>query len=133
MVVGFLNHLNNLGEVSVYMRALEQILEEFIEACLKEEDSLKRGDSKTGNKQYRIIKDIRHDLKSNPNYGIEKLIPFLEHSSMNVRLHAAFCLIPVLPEQAKNVLMVVAEGRGIVAFNAQMTLSEWKKGNLKFD
>ncbi|AIF51852.1 DUF2019 domain-containing protein [Pelosinus sp. UFO1] len=115
------------------MRALEQILEEFVEACLKQEDSLKRGDSKTGNKQYRIINDIRRDLKANPKYGIEKLIPFLEHSSANVRLNTAFCLIPLLPEQARNVLAIVAAGRGAVAFNAKMTLSEWEKGNLKFD
>lgn len=115
------------------MRPLEQILEEFIEACLKEEDSLKRGDSKTGNKQYRILKDIRRDLKSNPRYGIETLIPLLENPNSNVRLNAAFCLIPILPDKAKNVLMEIAAGRGSIAFNAQMTLLEWEKGNLKFD
>lgn len=32
------------------MRPLEQILKEYIDACIKEEDSMKRGDSKTGNK-----------------------------------------------------------------------------------
>jgi len=115
------------------MRKLEQILEEYIEACLKEEDSLKRGDSKTGNKQYRIIKNITRDLRSNPNYGLEKLIPFLEHPSANVRLTTAFTLIPILPKQAKEVLQVLAAGRGTIAFNAKMTLSEWEKGNLKFD
>ncbi|MBU2702606.1 HEAT repeat protein [Sporomusaceae bacterium BoRhaA] len=115
------------------MRALEKILEEFVEACLKQEDSIKRGDSKTGNKQYRIIQGIRRDLKENPNYGLEKLIPFLEHSSANVRLTAAFTLIPILPEQAKTVLKALAIGRGTIAFNAEMTLAEWEKGNLKFD
>ena len=115
------------------MRNLELILEEYIEACLKEEDSLKRGDSKTGNKQYRIIKNIIRDLKSNPNYGLVKLNPFMEHPSSNVRLTTAFNLIPILPEQAKSVLKVLAGGRGAIAFNAKMTLSEWEKGNLKID
>ena len=115
------------------MRALEQILEEYVAACLKQEDSLNRGDSKTGNKQYRIIQDIRRDLKANSKYGIEKLIPFLDHSSANVRLTTAFCLIPILPEQVRKVLITLAAGRGSVAFNAEMTLSEWEKGNLKFD
>jgi HEAT repeat protein len=115
------------------MRALEKILEEFVEACLKQEDSIKRGDSKTVNKQYRIIQGIRSDLKKNPHYGLEKLIPFLEHPSANVRLSVAFTLIPILPERAKEVLQALAAGRGTIAFNAEMTLSEWEKGNLKFD
>ncbi len=131
MVGGFLNRLNNLG--GRIMRVLEKILEEFIGACLKQEDSIKRGDSKTGNKQYRIIQGIRRDLKENPNYGLEKLSPFLEHPSANVRLTTAFTLIPILPEQAKEVLQELAAGRGTIAFNAEMTLSEWEKGNLKFE
>ena len=84
------------------MRNLAQILEEYIDACLKEEDSFKRGDSKTGNKQYRIIENIRRDIKANPQYGLEKLTPFLDHQSANVRLNTAFILIPTLPEQAKK-------------------------------
>lgn len=116
------------------MRPIEQILKEYVEACIKQEDSLKRGDSKTGNKQYRIINVIRRDLKANPQYGIEKLTPFLEHPNANVRLTTAFCLIPIMPRQARDVLVELAAGRrGLVAFNAEMTLSEWDKGNLKFD
>jgi hypothetical protein len=42
-------------------------------------------------------------------------------------------LIPILPERAKEVLQALAAGRGTIAFNAEMTLSEWEKGNLKFD
>jgi hypothetical protein len=115
------------------MRTLEQILDEFLDACLKEEDSLSRGDAKTGNKQYRIIKKIRGNLKSNPEYGIEKLAPFLQHPSENVRLQTACSLLSIMPKQAKEVLLEVAASRGLVALNAQMTLSEWEKGNLKFD
>lgn len=115
------------------MRALDKILEEFVAACIKQEDSLEHGDSKTANKQYRIIQSIRRDLKANPLYGIEKLIPFLEHPSANVRLVAAFSLIPIIPEQAKAVLRALSAGRGLVSFSAEMILSEWEKGNLKFD
>lgn len=115
------------------LRPLDQILKEYIEACIKQEDSLHRGDSKTGNKQYRIINSIRRDLKANPQYGIETLIPFLDHPNANVRLTTAFCLIPIIPDQARAVLVELSIGRGMVAFNAEMTLSEWDKGNLKFD
>lgn len=115
------------------MRPLDQILKEYIEACIKEEESLRRGDSKTGNKQYRIINSISRDLKTNLKYGIESLIPFLDHPNANVRLTTAFFLIPIMPEQVRTVLVELSAGRGTVAFNAEMTLSEWDKGNLKFD
>lgn len=59
---------------------------------------------------------------------LKKTIPLLEHSNASVRLTTAFCLIPIMPEQARDVLVKLASGRGLVAFNAEMTLSEWDKG-----
>lgn len=115
------------------MRPLEQILNEYLEACLKEEEALTKGDSKTGNKQFRMITKIDKDLKSNPEYGIEKLVVFLDHPSDNVRYNTAYSLIPIMPEKAKAVLEEVGSKKGLVALNARMTLSEWEKGKLKFD
>ncbi|MDU4961608.1 MAG: DUF2019 domain-containing protein [Sporomusaceae bacterium] len=115
------------------MRSLEKILEEYLDACLKQEDAQKRGDAKTYNKQQRIIQEKRKNLKSNNQYGLEKLEPFLEHPSSIVRLATAYSLIPIFPDKAKQVLISLAEVRGTTGFNAKMTLSEWEKGNLKFD
>ncbi|WP_019555679.1 DUF2019 domain-containing protein [Propionispira raffinosivorans] len=115
------------------MRPLEKIIDEYIEACIKGEDAQERGDSKTYNKQQRVIQKIRKELKLNSEYGLEKLVPFFEHSNRFVRLETAISLVPIQPDRSKAVLLELSNTRGLTAFNAKMTLSEWEKGNLKFD
>lgn len=115
------------------MRDLEKILEEYLSACIKNGESLDKGDSKNANKQFRILIKIENDLKSKQEYGREKLLPYLEHPNEYVRLHTASIVIPISPEKARDVLAELAKRRGTVAFTAEMTLSEWEKGNLKFD
>lgn len=115
------------------MRSLEKILEEYLDACKKNGEYLDKGDSKTANKQFQILTKIRSDLISNEEYGLTKLLPYLEHSSEYVRLHTASILLPITPAEAKNVLLELSNKRGNVGFTAKMTLGEWEKGNLKFD
>lgn len=115
------------------MRPLEKIIDEYIEACIKGENAQERGDSKTYNKQQRVIQRIRKELKSNVEYGLEKLLPFLEHQNRFVRLETAISLVPTQPDRSKKVLLELSRNRGLTAFNAKMTLSEWEKENLKFN
>ena len=42
-------------------------------------------------------------------------------------------MITVAPERAKEVLNQLKEIRGLTGYSAEITLSEWEKGNLKFD
>lgn len=115
------------------MRPLEKIVNEYLEACMKGEDAQERGDSKTYNKQQRIIQKIRKELKSNSEYGLGQLLPFLEHQNSFVKLETAISLVPIQPDRSKKVLLELSDTKGLTAFNAKMTLSEWEKGNLKFD
>jgi len=131
MVRGFSNHLNNEG--SLFMRDLEKILEEYLSACIKNGKYLDKGDPKNANKQFRILVNIKTDLNSNQGYGLDKLLPYLEFPNEYVRLHTASIVIPIAPERAKDVLGELSQKRGNIGFTAKMTLSEWEKGNLKFD
>lgn len=115
------------------MRTLEQIIDEYIEACIKGEKAQEKGDSTTYNKQQRNIQKIRKELKSNVEYGLEKLLPFLQHQNRFVRLETAISVVPIQPDRSKKVLLELSGTRGLTAFNAKMTLLEWEKGNLTFD
>lgn len=115
------------------MSGLEKMLFEYVNACIKAEEAQEKGDSKNFNKQHRVIQKTRKELKENQEYGIEKLLPYLEHLSPFVRLETAFSVIPVAPERAKKVLNQLKKIRGLTGYSAEMTLSEWEKGNLKFD
>lgn len=61
------------------MRQSKDIIEEFVNACIKNGDALEEGDAKTANKQHRIIEKIRKELKSDKGYGLSKLVPLLGH------------------------------------------------------
>jgi hypothetical protein len=115
------------------VRELERILTEYLNACVRGEDAQERGDSKMINKQHRIIQKIRKELRENREYGLDKLLPYLEHESPFVRLKTAFSIIPIAPIRAKEVLTQLKEVRGLTGYSAEMTLSEWENGNLKFD
>lgn len=115
------------------MSGLEKMLFEYVNACIKAEEAQENGDSKNFNKQHRVIQKIRKELKENQEYGIEKLMPYLEHLSPFVRLETAFSVIPVAPERAKKVLNQLKEIRGLTGYSAEMSLTEWEKGNLKFN
>ena len=78
------------------VRTLEKIIQEYINTCLKSDESLETGDYKTGNKGYKIIQKIRKELKSNPDYGIEKLEHLLEHSNDYVKLTTAFSFLSII-------------------------------------
>lgn len=115
------------------MRELKKILSDYENACIKGEEAQEQGNSKTANKQQRIIQKIRKELKENEKYGLEKLLPYLEHESPFVRLKTAFSVIPIAPERAREVLIQLKEIRGLTGYSAETTLSEWEKGNIKFD
>lgn len=63
--------------------------------------------------------------------GIEQLVPYLEHSSVQLRGFVATELLFHRPELAKPVLEQLATKPGIVGFEATQVLSEWHKGQLK--
>lgn len=115
------------------MRSLENIIDEYLKACMKGEEAQERGDSKTYNKQQRVIQKIRKELKANSKYGLGKLLPFLEHQNRFVKLETAISVVPIQPDIAKKILLELSDTKGLTGFNAKMTLSEWEKGNLKFD
>jgi hypothetical protein len=115
------------------VRALETIIEEYANACLKCDEAQDLADYKTGNKNFKIIQKIRKELKLNPENGIEKLEHLLEHPNDYVRLETATSFLPINTEKAEKILNDIASKRGLNSFTAKMTLEEWHKGNLKFD
>ena len=64
--------------------------------------------------------------------SIDSISDYLEHKSLEVRLWAAYYLLPINEEKAINVLKAITKQQGIIATTAEITLNEWRKGNLKF-
>jgi HEAT repeat protein len=62
---------------------------------------------------------------------IALLIQLLGDTNLSVRIWAAAYLLPINEERALEVLNEASKDNGIIAFNAKITIDEWKKGHLK--
>lgn len=112
------------------IKDIDTALAVFEEAAIKQAEATEEGDHKTGNKRHDEITKAATFIKS--ENSIDSLRQFLSHSSIGVRMWAACYLLPVDEKEGERVLKEIAKSSGIHALTADTTLSEWKKGNLKF-
>jgi hypothetical protein len=112
------------------MKDINTALEIFLEAATKQAEATEQGDYKMANKCYnKIIKAIDFLKREN---AIDKLLEYLTDTSIGVRLWSACFLLPIYKEKGIRVLKDIVKTKGIHSLTAETTLSEWKKGNLKF-
>ncbi|MCL2223472.1 MAG: DUF2019 domain-containing protein [Defluviitaleaceae bacterium] len=104
-------------------------LERFVAACVARGESEEEGNSKKATKQYKIIDSIFLKLKETNR--LEELQTLYDHEDLYVRLYAASRTLGLPNSGAEEVLTMLSSHRGLLGFNAEMTLSEWRKGNLK--
>lgn len=112
------------------MKDVKTALEIFEEACIKQSEATEQGDYKTGNKYYAKIVKAAALLKS--KNAIETLREYLSSPFVGVRLWASCYLLQVDEQKGIEVLEEIIKSSGIHSLTAETTLSEWRKGNLKF-
>lgn len=114
------------------MENVETCVEEFIEVATKRGKAQLEGNSRVVNKQMTRLRQLYPLLRQYClTGGTNNVLRLLEHENKYVRLHAAFCLIPVAPEQSRQTYIALSTEPGLLGFEAEMTLKEWDKGNLK--
>ncbi len=93
-----------------------------------------RGDYRVGNKQYDLLVSLHKELKRRGGEGRAAILSLMRSADIGVRLWAATFALRFAPEQAALVLEEIARGpRSTTRFTAEVTLEEWRKGNLKLD
>ena len=112
------------------MKDIKTALEIFEVVCIKHSEATELGDNKTGNKHYSKIMKAIAFLKS--ENAISSLNDYLSSPSIGVRLWSACYLLPVNEQEGIKVLEEIVKSPGINSLVAETTLSEWRKGNLKF-
>ena len=101
----------------------------FEEAAIKHAEATEQGDYKTANKSYALIIKAINFLKEHNELTV--LLTFLNHTSAGVRSWAATYLLPIKENEAIKVLEDLVKRTDIHSLDAEATLSEWRKGNLK--
>jgi hypothetical protein len=103
---------------------------EFEKAARLHAASTETGDYKAANSTYKKIIKLIELLKS--HQSLNELIPYMEHENAGVRLWAVTYSLTTNETAALKALSAIAKNAGIHSLTAQTTISEWKKGNLKF-
>ncbi|MCL2360112.1 MAG: DUF2019 domain-containing protein [Candidatus Bathyarchaeota archaeon] len=107
-------------------------LEKFANACIAKGRGEESGSIKADGIYYKRIRSV-YDLLKEDN-RLHELLELLEHENPYVRSWAAGYTLQIDPAKSEQTLEEVANIKGrMVAFSAEMTLKEWRKGNLKFD
>jgi hypothetical protein len=108
---------------------LESAIEIFEFSAIQHTTANETADYKACNKAYKSLANSRDFLRLNNR--IDLLIPLLNNENNGVRVWAASFLLFYHEAIAVKVLEDISIGNGHNATNARMTLSEWRKGNLK--
>jgi hypothetical protein len=102
---------------------------QFKNSCIKQGKALESGNYKEGNKSARYIYESIEFLKS--NHQLDLLKPFLFEGNENLRIWSARALIHSYSSLCLRVLQDIANtSEGIHGLDAEMVISEYKKGNI---
>jgi hypothetical protein len=112
--------------------SVEQLTAAYQRAASAHGQATAAGDHEAANRHHDLVAAIYRELRSRGLLAQKALLPLMQDPDDAVRSWAASHALEFSPEQAEPVLIALAESRGISAFNAKMTLREWRKGNLSF-
>ncbi len=90
------------------------------------------GNSRETNRQFEIVAGVYRELRSRGSEAQRALLRLLSHDDIAVRGWAAAHALEFAPEDRQLVLEEIARTPGILGFEAQMVLQEWRAGRLKF-
>ena len=104
----------------------------FADASAKRSEFLRSGEVRKGNKEYDRIHAINNQMRLLPDRGEAPLKRLCESTDLDLKLLAAANLLAVNEAYAVGQLeAIAAPGAGMKAFEAKMTLKEWRRGDLR--
>lgn len=88
---------------------VEQLVERFVAIAVAQDQALGRDDTKTYNRLFPQMQDVREELKSRPGDERRALVPLLKHPNPQVRFIAAITTLEIAPEAARRALELIKE------------------------
>src|SRR3954471_20082314 len=109
------------------------LVHQFAEAVVAQDECLERGDAKTGNKHARRQFATFKKLRAMGDSGREALAVLLRDPRPNVRTLAAAFLLRYKTVEALAVLREASRGRGMIAFESSEAIKRWEEGTWQLD
>lgn len=112
-------------------RTPEELTGDFAEAVIAQDRCIEQGNAREGNRHAAQYIAVAREILARGDPAIEVFCSLLNHSSVSVRATAAGYLLRSRTERAVAALRPIAEGRGLAALGAQMTLERYERGELE--
>lgn len=106
---------------------MQNILNDYIKGAELHTSGTLEGNSDKANEDYFLLKNTYDKLKSYNQ--LSELKTCLTNKNDGVRLWSATHLLPI-NNAASNVLEEISRKEGILSFNAEQVLKQWKEGKL---
>ena len=106
------------------------LIKDYEHAAKLHGNATTRGDSRAANKAHAELVEAFKKLREDGE--LQCLDVLLNHSDPFVRCWAATHFLLVDEERATGVLKALTKAKGIVSFNAEMVLKEWRAGRLRY-
>ena len=113
------------------MSEINELISQFEQAAVKYDNLRISGTAKEMNSQFDIMLIIVGKLSKLEK--LNELKSSLFNDNEAVRFFASSMILGKFPNEAEPILLTIANSKGFYAFNAKITLKEWRKGNLKFE
>jgi len=111
-------------------KSLQSIIEESRQLVVAHAQATLTGDYKAGNLAFDKLLFLVPIIRTHGEKGEEALLQMTKDTDDSVVCWAATNLLKSHENQAIAALEGVAKKTGILAFNAEMVLKQWKKGEL---
>ncbi len=111
-------------------KEIEELIDEYKLNAAKHGDTIKEGNYKVGNKCYDKLMIALNRIKEYGDEGNEALLSLTDDENDSVRCWSACHSLKYNEEKAVKTLEEIQKQKGIISLSAEMTLSEWRKGNL---
>ncbi len=112
------------------MNEIKDLIREYESTAILWGEALDCADHRRANKYIKKLNKIKKELIEKES--IKEIESLLNSQYISVRYCAACDLIFEYEKEAVKVLEeIIKKERGLIAFSADMYLSEWKKGNIK--
>lgn len=106
--------------------------EDFVKAIIIYGKETDLGNSRKINRAFDKFINAYVDLKQNKDVAISLLNQYLNNENDYVSMICASFLLEFEEDKAIKKLEEISKRNGFCAFEAEITLEEWKKGALKF-
>src|SRR3990172_2063462 len=117
---------------SLKSMSVTQLVDRFVEICVAQGEALLDENLAKFSRLFAQMRAVVEELKARPGDQRRALFPLYEHPNLQVRLKAAKNTLAVAPDDARDVLRIIAEsGEHPQAMEAGMSLWNLENGTFK--